>query len=232
MEGRWPNGVSMVFGNADDPKNEPEVNKWYVDMHIPDVTNPGIFPICTRYENPDAKGGAEQPKFLAIYETDRDDPGAAWTENRSHTAPLRDQGRVSPHMKASLLSVYKKAGAVPASGKNTTGLLVVLADSKDPARDDELIKWYIGTHIPDVIGTGAYHSAAIYESAGVNPDQPKFAAIYETDRPDPMAASGELTKALGPIMKEPGHGTDLLALKMMSGFNFTYSNAAQRAAAT
>ena len=60
-------------------------------------------------------------------------------------------------------------------------MLVVLANSKDPAREEELKSWYVGTHLPDVVGTGIYHSAAFYESAGTDPDQPRFAAVYVTD---------------------------------------------------
>ncbi|MCH7553078.1 MAG: hypothetical protein IIC82_03665 [Chloroflexi bacterium] len=233
MEGRWPNGLTMVFANADDPANEAALDKWYVEMHVPDVTNPGIFPICTRYENPAAKGGAEQPKFMASYETERDDPAAAWKENRTHTAPLREQGRISPHIKSTMVGVYKKVGASPsAAGKSTTGILLVLSDLTDPAREAELKKWYLEVHIPDILSTGLYHGAGFYENVGDAPDQPRFLAVYETDQADPMAAVGPTLKQAAEMGKQPGHGIDCLAPKLITGYNLTYSNAAARAASS
>ncbi len=226
MQGRNPTGIACVFGNCADPAKEAELNRWYVEMHIPDVTKPGIFPLCTRFENPTAKGGAESPKYLAIYETTRPDPAAAWTENRTHTAPLREQGRISPHMKSTLVAVFKRMG--PAAGapgrKKTTGALVVLTDCKDPAREAEFNKWYDQVHLGDIIGTGLYFAAARYVNTGLTPGQPKYLAIYETDRPDPIGALAELQKLL---VQPPlsTRRTDTLALRLSAPFKLTYSQA-------
>ena len=112
MEGRWPNGLAMIFGNADDPANEPEVNKWYVETQIPDVTNPGIFPICTRYENPSAKGGGRAAQVRRRLRDGAGGPRRSLDREPQAHGPLRDQGRISPHMKASLVSIYKKVGTL------------------------------------------------------------------------------------------------------------------------
>lgn len=232
MQGRTSTGIVCIFGNCADPAKEAELNDWYVDMHIPDVTRPGIFPLCTRFENAKAAGGDDSPKLLAIYETTRDDPAAAWAENRKHTAPLREQGRISPLMKSTMVGIFKNIGA-PAGAqgaKKTTGILAVMLDCADPAREDEFNTWYNDIHVPDVLGTGCYHSATRYVNTGVTPDQPKYLAVYETDRADPLGALDELFGHLADMAKR-GRNFDSITRRMIAGFALTYSQADALAAA-
>lgn len=225
MQGRTPTGLAVVFGNCADPTKEAELNDWYVNMHIPDVTKPGIFPLCTRFENPKATGGAESPKFLAVYETTREDPGAAWAENRKHTAPLREQGRISPYMKSTLVAVFRRLGpTLGAPGKRqTTGILAVLADCKDPAREAEFNKWYDQVHVPDVLATGLYFAATRYVNTGFTPGQPKFFALYETDRPDPIAAGEQLIQKFTSDPAFQTRRSPLIETKFKGAYRLTYS---------
>ena len=231
MQGRSPKGVAVILGNCGIPGKEAELDKWYVEMHIPDVTKPGIFSIATRYENPAAK--PEAPRYLAVYETDRDDPGAAWGENRKHTAPLREQGRIHAAMKASFVGIYKRHGKVggkPGSRK-TTGILLVLTDCKDPAREAEFDKWYDDVHLGDIIDTGLYFAATRYVNTNFTPGQPKYLAIYETDKPDPIAASNELFSKEVPKLAKAGHLSPVIKVGLTSPFKMTYSQADAKAAA-
>ena len=44
MEGRFPNGVVLVLANCAIPAREADMNEWYQNVHIPDVTRSGVFP--------------------------------------------------------------------------------------------------------------------------------------------------------------------------------------------
>ncbi len=231
MQGRNLTGIAFVLGNSSDPAKDAELNKWYVEMHIPDVTGPGIFPLCTRFESPEAKGGPESPKLLAIYETTRPDPAASWLENRTHTAKLRDMGRISPHMKSTMVGVFKRTGVFGAYGKKkTSGILFVLTDCSDPAREAEFSKWYDQVHVPDVLGTGLYFAAERFVNTNPGAGQPKFLALYETDLPDPIAIVPGLMKKLGELAKQ-GRRSELIQPRLVAGYRLTYSQADALAAA-
>ena len=90
MQGRTSTGIVCIFGNCADPAKEAELNDWYVDMHIPDVTRPGIFPLCTRFENAKAAGGDDSPKLLATYETIACHPSAPWPGSRKPHPPTAE----------------------------------------------------------------------------------------------------------------------------------------------
>ncbi|MCL0102245.1 hypothetical protein M1O29_04090, partial [Dehalococcoidia bacterium] len=81
MEGRFPTGIFIVFSRCNDPAKERDLNLWYNNIHIPDVTQKGIFGNATRYLNPRSKGTDSDPNWFAVYETDRGDIERAWQEN-------------------------------------------------------------------------------------------------------------------------------------------------------
>ncbi len=226
MQGRSHNGIVTVLANCTDPAKEAEFNEWYVGMHVLDVTEPGIIGSCTRFHNPAATGGAESPKHLAVYETDREDPAEAWAENRKHTASLKERGRIHPAISSTMVAVWKRLGAsAGAEGRRkTSGTLVVMVDVPDPTREDDFNQWYTDVHIPDILETGLYFSATRYVNTGVTPGQPKYLTIYETDREDAIAAAAELRGEMGGLASK-GRLFDGVKSRFVSPFAMTYSQA-------
>ena len=104
MEGRKPTGVLVVMVNNTEPSKEDEFNKWYNETHIPDIVGTGIYYTATRYENTDPKPG--EAKYLAIYETDHEDPIAAFTEMQKHTGDME----IWPHLEAVFVQAFKYVG--------------------------------------------------------------------------------------------------------------------------
>ena len=220
MEGRRPNGLAVVLVNCKDPAQEADFDRWYNEVHLPDVCNPGVFPRATRYENPNAAGGDEQPRYLALYETDRDDPGAAWVDNREHTAPLRPQGRIHSALQASSVGVYKRMGSPPPSDRPVTGVLIVLVDCGDPAREAEFNAWYDDVHVPDILSTGAYYSAVRYENTDTESGGPRYLAVYETDAADPI---GQLAVLQAKLAEVNAYRIDCLQRRLLAAYAMTYS---------
>jgi len=68
-------GVLMVFANCKDPSKEDEFNRWYEDIHIPDILDTGLYQSAYRYESVEYIEDTTSGKYLAIYETDDPEPG-------------------------------------------------------------------------------------------------------------------------------------------------------------
>lgn len=105
MEGRKPTGVLIVLVNNKEPSKEADFNKWYNEVHIPDVLKTRCYYQATRYESIDPKPG--QAKYLAIYETDHEDPIQAFADLQKHTGGMY----IWPHLEAVFVQAYKYTGA-------------------------------------------------------------------------------------------------------------------------
>ena len=230
MEGRVPTGIACVFVNLSDLSKEAEFNQWYENVHIPDVTNPGIFGNTTRYDNPGAAGDANSPRFFTIYETTHKEPAKAWSLNRQSPKRLNSGGFDGIEIVSR--PVFERIGLepAPANGNVTTGVLVVTSNCKDPGQEDEFNRWYDQVHIPDVLGTGHFYTASRFRN--VNPDAgaAKFLAVYETADADPLAATAGMLEKMKPVRDLPGHTSELFERVFASPFRLIFSQARQGAA--
>ena len=88
-------------------------------------------------------------------------------------------------------------------GRTHTGVLLVFNSSCDPTRTAEWNRWYVDQHMPEVLGTGAFDTAARFRLAdGFEfPAGATHMAVYETSRPSVPGAMAELSEKL--IAAEP-----------------------------
>jgi hypothetical protein len=193
MEGRYPNGLLLVVSNCGDPAKEDEFNYWYNHIHLPDVTSGGVFQHARRYVNTDPDSG--EGKYFATYETNWEDVSEAAKAMAEVAPKLREQGRYSPHLQVVLGGAFKKLGGeFLAASRPTKGILVLLLNCKDPAREEEYNHWYTDIHIPDILETGLFHTAYRYESLDPQATKGKYLVFYETESSDPGKAGDELLK--------------------------------------
>jgi hypothetical protein len=62
----------LAMADCSDPSREGEFNKWWDEIHLPDVLSaPGVIQ-GARYMNTDPEGN-KRPKYLAVYEFETDD---------------------------------------------------------------------------------------------------------------------------------------------------------------
>ncbi|MSQ25233.1 MAG: hypothetical protein EXR49_03000 [Dehalococcoidia bacterium] len=202
MEGRPLSGVACVFGNCTIPGQEAELNEWYDNIHIPDITKLGLYGPTTRFENPGAKSTAESPRFLAVYETTQADPAAAWISNRA--TPRRQQAPGKAGIAATLVGIFNRTGRAPspAKGKKTTGIMAVLVNCKDPAQLAAFNDWYDSVHIPDVERSGLYFTTTRFINTNADGSQPAYLTIYETASADPFAPFRSFLKLLPAMMAQ------------------------------
>lgn len=68
--------VLLVFTDPVDGK-EDEYNTWYNDVHLGEVLQTDGFVAAQRFKVSEAMPGVTDHAYVAIYELDTDDPGAA-----------------------------------------------------------------------------------------------------------------------------------------------------------
>ena len=192
MEGRYPNGLLLAITNCTDASKSDEFNYWYNHMHVPDVTGPGIFRHAIRFANSDPASPAGQ--YVATYETAWEEVEKAMPAHREAGARTRgDEDRGTPLIQPVTVGVFKrKGGEFNAAAKPSLGMLLVLSNCKDTDDEKEFNRWYEDVHIPDILDTGAYHTAYRYVSTDPEATKGKYLAIYETDNRDAAAAREKL----------------------------------------
>ena len=188
MEGRYPNGLLLAITSCNDPSKTEEFNYWYNHGHVPYLTAPGIFRHAIRFANTDPT--SEVGQYVATYETNFDDVTKAMPAYREARAKMREsEDRSTPLMQSRTVGVFKRLGGeFSAANKPALGILLVLSNCKDPAREEDFNRWYEEVHIPDILDAGGFHTAYRYESLDPAATKAKYLAIYETDNIDPANA--------------------------------------------
>ena len=121
-----------------------------------------------------------EAKRIATYETTWDDVTKAWAAFKENIAKARTPDRISPLLEVVRpgIAYQKLDGEFCAASKPTRGILMVLINCKDPAREQEFNNWYADVHIPDILNTGAFHTAYRYESLDPEASKGKYLSIY------------------------------------------------------
>ena len=200
MEGRYPNGLLLAMTNCTDSAKLDEYNYWYNYMHVPDVTRLGVWIHGMRFVDSNPKPGDH--RYIATFETDRHDIDTAWAERVADGGVLKEMGRSGTHFYDLVLAgPFKRLGGeYRAANRPVRGILIVLMNCNDPAREDEFNQWYSDVHIPDILDTGLWHTAYRYEMVAPEAHlgtaaRAKFLAIFETDHSDPAKAAQETMKS-------------------------------------
>ena len=82
----------LAMADCSDPSREDEFNRWYNEIHVPDVLSaPGVIQ-GTRYVNTDPEGN-KRPKYLAVYEIETDDIDKFDKELAETIGKAREAGR-------------------------------------------------------------------------------------------------------------------------------------------
>ena len=87
MAERQPTGVLIVMSNNADPSRDDEFNDWYEHTHIPEVLATGTYYSAVRYTNEEA--GEGEARFVAVYQTDWEDPYAAYEEMKKQAVNFK-----------------------------------------------------------------------------------------------------------------------------------------------
>lgn len=96
--GKPVTGIQVVLANSSDPTKEHEFNDWYDNVHLDHAYESGLYHMSYRFEAYNSTQPGEG-KFMAIYETDVDDPAAAHAEIMGQWGPMwKNKGEISEYL--------------------------------------------------------------------------------------------------------------------------------------
>lgn len=136
-----------------------------------------------------------EPNRLTIHEYNNHEQGLVRRKTTQTLNELDIDGSVLPGFDMLLLAQYERIEPEfrsPRSGKPIQGILVVLSNCRSGVREEDFNDWYNSIHIPELLGTGFYHTANRYRLVVSEPDAPRYATIYETEQEATSAANALL----------------------------------------
>jgi hypothetical protein len=181
-------GVRFVLTNPSDPSRLDEFNDWY-DTYSAGITVPGYLANDVHFENPDAGGERNRPRYATIYDIVAPDPATAWPDTeRSPAYPTRlfsdpRAKLVSPVLRAS----YALVGSQRQAGDHgpLTGIHVILSNGGgDTERQQQEAA---------VLQTGLFYSAARFRIIEGTPQPAEWLEVFETDDPAPLGTYARAT---------------------------------------
>jgi hypothetical protein len=186
-------GVRFVLANPSDPSRLDEFTDWY-DTYSAAITVPGYLASDVRFENPDASGERNSPRYATIYDIVSPDPATAWPDTEHSPAyPTRlfsdpRAGLVSPALRAS----YALVGSQLQPGRHgpLTGIHVILSDGSDDTERQH--------REAQILQTGLFYSATRFRLIEGSPDPAGWLEIFQTDQPDPLQAYQRATSGTLP----------------------------------
>lgn len=99
-------GIMVVESEPVDPDAEDEYDRWYREVHIPELLAVPGFAGARRYRIRRDLGQGESPKprFLTVYELEADDLAAPFTAMRARPRPAGSAPPLSP---STVVTVYE-----------------------------------------------------------------------------------------------------------------------------
>lgn len=186
-------GVRFVLTNPSDPSRLDEFSDWY-DSYSEAITVPGYLANDVHFENPDASGQRNSPRYATTYDIVSPDPATAWPDTEhspAYPTHLFSDPRaklVSPALRAS----YALVGSQLQPGQHgpLTGIHVILSNgSGDTERQHREAQ---------ILQTGLFYSAARFRLIEGSPAPAEWLEVFETDDPDPLHAYPRATRHTPP----------------------------------
>lgn len=180
MDGREHKGAFVVMNSAADGEDAAAWGAWYIDVHMPEVLDPGIFTSGSRFERTGGRAPSDAT-HMALYECPSADVEGAWGDLRTALAASANPNAPRPASDVALMSTFRLLHASPHGGKPTNSVLLVNVDYTDEATVGDFNEWYNTTHISEFLASGAYHTATRYEICEPVEQYGRFLAVYESE---------------------------------------------------
>jgi hypothetical protein len=191
-------GVRFVLTNPADPRRLDDFNDWY-DAYGEALVRIGHLANDFRFENPDAAGNDQDPRFATVYDIVTPDPAIAWPATESSTdypVALFDDPRsklVVPAFRASYALV---GSAQRRDGHGAlTGVYLALSTGGD---DTVRQRWE-----SQILESGIFYAVSRFRAIEGLPEPPGWLEIFETDVREPLTAYAQALKKLAPELPGP-----------------------------
>src|SRR3989337_2599655 len=88
-------------------------------------------------------------------------------------------------------------------------IYIVESNCKDPSREDEYIKWYQDSHLPNLLSAPGFVAASFFTNTNPDEGEGKFMAVYRIESDD-IDKTMALRLQRGPQQQAAGRTSDLL----------------------
>jgi cytidylate kinase len=223
--------IAIEYLSCTDESRTYEFNRWYKEVHIPDLLQtPGIANVY-RYRNIAENVKEGQPRYISLYRIDSDDPWSLMQKVVKEDNKKRaEQGRMIDCIKSYQVGVWdfiamRRSIVVPQRPPTRLpdgmpeAMLVVPSICTDTAREKEFNDWYLYTHFHDLLETPGLVQASRYQSLNPKPDdrEARYLALYEIDSDNPLAVVGQITDEDQSKRRPQGRIIDCIKTRYASG---------------
>ena len=214
--------IALEYISINDALLESEFLRWYQAIHFSEWLKTDGIAAVTLYRNLKENLKEDQPRYLAVYRLDTDDPRAVVS---TITQKLLSDGLKSLQLgiwdflalRTSIREPLRPPSRLPDGMPEA--LLVVPTICADPAREKEFNDWYLYTHFHDILTTPGLIQAYRYRNLKAQPrtDEAKYLALYEIDADDPAAVVRQIEHDDRTIRIPQGRMIDCIRLVWGSG---------------
>ncbi len=163
----------VVFTEPTSDAAEDIYNEWYTGKHLPDCLAVPGYVRATRYKAIDGERAISQ-RYLALYELEVDDLQTLKATFAEHMRRIAEREMELPPRNTlddeSMRAMYY-AAIGPRQGTSDAVPEMVFLPFTDPASEEveeEFRRWYLDTHLPDVLQIPGFDAATVYETTDVN----------------------------------------------------------------
>lgn len=193
-----------VNSDVDALHKRAEYHRWYVDVHFPEVTAPGIFDHARMFRSARDPLPVGELPFLALYETARPDVEQAALDFERHVGRLFADRRIHPGTVGGLFAIYRRLALHASVGSPHAHSLVAVHLDAAEGQEEALRAWGAACAGPESEIFALCQTAGFFErtrgegfATATRPDQPRFLLVLESDRGDPVGLASRLVEKLG-----------------------------------
>lgn len=214
--------IALQYLSIDDAWPESEFLEWHQGIGLSEWLKTKRMTAVTLYRNLKENLKEGQPRYLAVYRLDAEDPLTLINTISQNNLPgglkslhvdVWDFLALRTSVREPLRPPTRLPDGMPAA------LLAVPTVCTDPAREKEFNDWYLYTHFHDILETPGLTQAHRYRNLNPQPaaDEGTFLALYEIDAQDPAAVVRQIEHDDRTIRIPQGRMIDCIRLARGSG---------------
>ncbi|MCL0101659.1 hypothetical protein M1O29_01055 [Dehalococcoidia bacterium] len=182
-------GLNLTFTKCALKSREPQWNKWYDEIHVPDLLACGAFWAITRWEvlMPSSMHPRLGFTHIEVGQIAGDDPDAEIHKLAGKAPEWRKAGRIDPFHVVDDISTFKPVGKWADKGvpsNENTGLFVIFNRCSDPSKVDEWHDWLDNVHLPECMEAGGFPAVSRWVRLHPEHHRPNHIVLYDLQGDD------------------------------------------------
>lgn len=202
-------GILLTFARCNDLEKERAWDRWYDEIHIPELLATGAAWAGSRWVLVDRPAqGYPSVGFTHVnmFELEGPDLEGASRKLLAQTLEAWNAGRMNANeflVDAIPLAAHGAWTEKSAPSAATTGHIFTFTLCNDPRLEADWDAWYDRMHLPDMLSSGAFSSATRWRRLRPVPIGANYLTLYDIQHHD-LAEAGRLSGAIMPRLIAQG----------------------------